>query len=69
MGPILEALLDGYLTEYTLSYVQMAQGPMGPWPYGPFFDPILPMDSCSRAKQRTNAFYICLYGPFKDTLV
>ena len=29
MGPILEALLDGYLTEYTLSYVQMAQGLAG----------------------------------------
>ena len=34
LGPILEALLDGYLAESTLSYVQMAQGPMGPWAWG-----------------------------------
>ena len=29
-----EALLSRYWPKYTLSYVQMAQGPLGPWAWG-----------------------------------
>ncbi len=28
-------VLSRYWPKYTLSYVQMAQGPLGPWPRGP----------------------------------